>query len=131
MALTISPTDLERMLAHIRAEMPREACGLLAGVGGRVMGVYQIPNVADDPCVSFRMDAQAQVNALLDIETREWDLLAIYHSHPHGTRMTPSPLDIERAYYPEALIVIVAPDGRARAFSVQGGEVDPVPLHVV
>ena len=131
MTLTISRAGLDCILAHVRRELPREACGLLGGVGGRVMAVYPIPNVAADPFVEFRMDGKAQVDAMVDIEGRGWNILAIYHSHPCGERSEPSPTDTDRAYYPEALALIVAADLSVRAFAIRDGRVDEAPIHVV
>jgi proteasome lid subunit RPN8/RPN11 len=130
MMVTIAQSDLDSILAHVRSEMPREACGLLGGVGGCVRAVFPIPNVADDPGISFRMDGKAQLAAMSEIEEKGWELLAIYHSHPCGALSEPSPRDVDQAYYPEALTIIVAADLSVRAFVIRGGEVSPVPLTV-
>lgn len=131
MALSISHADLDHILAHVQSERPREACGLLGGAGGHVMAVYPVTNVADDPRTSFRMDGEAQYAAMVEMEENGWELLAIYHSHPCGVHSEPSPTDIDQAYYPEALSVIIAADLSVRAFSIRDGEVRPVSLHVI
>ena len=50
------------------------------------------------------------------------DHLGIYHSHPKGPA-TPSPADIDRAYYPDAAYFILSPgpeaQARIRAFSIR------------
>ncbi len=80
------------------------------------------------------MDPHQQLRAMLDLEGAGWELLAIYHSHPHGPP-EPSATDVARAYYPEALQVIVSLADRerpsVRAFSVTGGQVEEVSLEIV
>jgi len=53
-----------------------------------------------------------------------WQHLGIYHSHPTGEN-APSPRDIEQAYYPEAVSLIVSPlpghPRPVRAFSIRDG----------
>src|SRR5690242_2675108 len=108
--LRLSTLHAAQIRADVLAQVPHETCGLLAGVGGDVRAVYPVPNVAPDPSRSFLMDAQSQVAAMLDIMKRRWNLLAIYHSHPPGSRSDPSPVDVAHAAYPEALMVIAVPD---------------------
>ena len=95
------------MLKHIQACLPEEACGLLAGTGRYVLKGYTVANKLHSP-VRFRMDEQALVNAMVDIETRGWQLIAIYHSHPQGPSY-PSLTDQQDHYYPDSLSVICYP----------------------
>lgn len=127
---------LDIMLDHVRRESPCEACGLLAGVGGRVSIVYPVANVALKPETSFLMDGRAQVGAMLDIERRELELLAFYHSHPPGSRTDPSPTDLSEAGYPEVLTLIIVPPAGGgppsiRTFSLASGQAVEVPWSVV
>ena len=73
---------------------------------GRITAVYPIENSLHSP-TAYRMNPQQQLKAMLELEANDWQLLAIYHSHPHGPE-TPSPTDIQQAYYPEALTMIVS-----------------------
>jgi proteasome lid subunit RPN8/RPN11 len=97
------------MLAHLLAVYPEEGCGLLAGYSsdGVATAVYPIENIASTPQTRFLMAPQSQLDAFLDIETAELDLLAIYHSHPHGPD-TPSATDMAQAYYPDLTQIIVS-----------------------
>ncbi len=104
--LTISRRDHDAMLQQLEAAYPLEACGLMAGKDSRVLRLYPITNLLASP-YAYEMDPAEQVTAMLDIEDRGWEMLAIYHSHPHGPER-PSHSDIAQAYYPESLYVIVS-----------------------
>ena len=67
------------------------------------------------------------------IEDAGRQLGAIYHSHTRSAPY-PSQTDINLAFYPEALYVIVGvagDDPDVRAFRIVGGEVSEQPLEVV
>jgi proteasome lid subunit RPN8/RPN11 len=120
------------MIAHARAENPAEACGLIAGDQGNPVQLYRIPN-ADPSIYRYNMEPKAQLRAMDEMESRGWDLLAIYHSHTH-TPAYPSPTDIALAFYPDALYVIVSlqqPDDPViRAFTIVEGTVTEVQVEV-
>ncbi len=119
------------MLDHVLASLPAEACGLLAGCGSEVRRVLPVPNTLRSP-YRYRMEPRAQIEAMLAIEAEGLEMLAIFHSHPHGPP-GPSATDVAEAAYPEALHVIWYP-GEAgwevRAFEVRDGAVSPASLLV-
>lgn len=131
--LTMTRRDYRTMLAHLQAVYPLEGCGLLAGRAGRVERLYSVDNALRSP-TEYEMDPRQQLQAMLELEDAGWELLAIYHSHPHGPA-EPSATDVARAYYPEALHVIVSLANRerpsVRAFSIAGGQVEEVLLEIV
>ncbi len=59
----------------------------------------------------FKMDPQEQFAAFQRIEANDWELIAIYHSHPEGPP-SPSITDIKEHAYPGVLSVI---------FSIENG----------
>lgn len=98
---------LNQIINHLQTCYPEEGCGLVAGDdAGRVTAVYPIENSLHSP-TAFKMNPQQQIQAMLELEANDWQLLAIYHSHPHGPE-TPSRTDIQQATYPEALTLIVS-----------------------
>ena len=131
-SLEINKSNYERIMAHLLGLHPLEGCGLMAGRNGVVQIIYQISNRLNSP-VAFEMDPEEQLAAMLDIEQRELELLAIYHSHPHGPA-TPSAVDIKMNYYPKTAHVIVSwsdPDRpTARAFRIQGGDISEIPFQI-
>lgn len=132
MRLKMAQADYETMVGHVRARWPEEACGLLAGQGEVVRQVYLIENIRHSP-VEYELHPTEQVRAMLEMEARGWELVGIFHSHPHGPP-TPSATDVALAYYPEAVYVICAPDERgvwqARGFRIEAGEVAEVHLEI-
>ena len=105
--LILQRVHWQEMAEHVASLAPQEACGLLAGLSDRSQAVFLTPNRLGSP-TTFEMEPVAQVQALLEIERRGWDLLAIYHSHPCGPN-TPSPDDLRRHAYPQALALIWTP----------------------
>jgi proteasome lid subunit RPN8/RPN11 len=120
------------ILDYVRGLWPEEACGLLAGLGERVQQVYLIENIRHSRSDYF-MDPNQQVSAMLAIEAAGQELCAIFHSHPAG-QPKPSRTDIDRAYYPDAVYMILAPaegaDWAMRGFAITDGQVREVPIEI-
>jgi [CysO sulfur-carrier protein]-S-L-cysteine hydrolase len=131
--LRLTAAHKAAMLAHVQQAQPSEACGLLGGPPGEVARVYCVENVYHSP-VAYYMDPAGQVAAMLDIEAAGWDVVGIFHSHPAGPP-SPSPTDVAQALYPEAVYLILAPDGPAswgmRGFEIDQGRVREVALELV
>lgn len=121
--IVLSAALIEEMIGHVVAHAPEEACGLVGGRDGRAVRLYPVENVRHSP-VAYEMEPRQQVRAMLDMETAGEELLAIYHSHPHGPAW-PSPTDRRQAYYPETAYIIISladPERPAvRAFMLQDG----------
>lgn len=131
------PEHLAAMVAHVRQAWPEEGCGLMGGPPGRVERVYLLENVLHSR-VEYRLDPAEQVRVMLEIDAAGWELCGIFHSHPAGPP-GPSATDVARAFYPEAVYVILAPnDGQAevpaawqaRSFRIAPSGVHSVPLIV-
>jgi proteasome lid subunit RPN8/RPN11 len=131
--IRLSRSQWEAVVSEAEHLAPEEACGLLAGdARGKVEMVFPVTNALHSP-VRFRMDAQEQLKALLQIEANDWQLIAIYHSHPRGPDK-PSMTDVQEAYYPEAVTIIlfVSEGGwRGRGFYIRGRDVDEVPIIIL
>jgi proteasome lid subunit RPN8/RPN11 len=118
------------MRRHVRRRLPLEACGLLAGRGGRVERVVGVHNALRSP-VRYLMDARQQWHAFERFEQLGLDLLGIYHSHPTGPAR-PSPTDIDQALYAAVQVIWWQDDGlwQANGFWIEAGQVSPVKLTV-
>jgi proteasome lid subunit RPN8/RPN11 len=118
------------MQAHVQAQAPLEACGLLAGRGRMVEEVLIISNLARSP-VRYRMDPREQWLAFNHIESNGRKLVGIFHSHPAGPA-TVSATDMAEAAYPVVQLIWFRRGGQwsTRAFWIQGGQASDVALQV-
>lgn len=130
--MVIPKSVADALHAHAASKAPEEACGLLASENGQIVQFYPIEN-ADASSVHYRMDPKGQLQAMLDMEDRNWELTAIYHSHTH-TQAYPSPTDIGLAAYPDAIYLILSLARREspelRGFSIHDGDVKEVDIEV-
>jgi proteasome lid subunit RPN8/RPN11 len=94
----------QMMLDDITERKSEEACGLVAGVDQTSLEVFPVTNILHSP-VRYRMDPEQQLKCFNQIDENQWDLLAIYHSHPQGLH-GPSPIDIADASYPGVIHLI-------------------------
>lgn len=104
--LSIVESVVDALIAHCRAALPDEACGLIGGEGDVALSCYPLRNVAADPREGFWGHPGDQMQALRRIEEAGERLLAVYHSHPR-TSPVPSRADLAEAAYMDALMVIV------------------------
>ncbi len=132
MNLMLTGAQYAALVAQAEAERPNEACGLLAGQGGRIERIYPVENICHSP-TTFEMDPARQVAVFVKMEAAGWELSAIYHSHPAGPA-EPSPTDIAQAFYPESVYLIVSPSAagewQVRGFLIEAGQVREVPLSI-
>ncbi|MCY4072389.1 MAG: M67 family metallopeptidase [Chloroflexi bacterium] len=79
-----------------RAQVPNEACGLIAGDGKTIQSAIPLSNVASSKGSSFSFEPNEQLGALksLDAENLVW--MGVYHSHPNSAAI-PSTADLEGA----------------------------------
>ena len=121
----------EEMIDHARAEAPNECCGMIASRDGEAVKLYRATNAAHSP-LRYEIDGGEQFRIQMEIEDSDLELGAIYHSHTR-TDPYPSQTDINLAFYPESLYVIVglAGDGpNVRAFTIRDGRVADAELVV-
>jgi [CysO sulfur-carrier protein]-S-L-cysteine hydrolase len=130
MTLRLRRDQLEQLIEQAQAEAPNECCGMLAGRGEVVEAIFPGRNRDQSPR-TYLMDPGDQIRAFRVMDERGWDLVGIYHSHPH-TEAVPSRTDRERALspdgvplFPETQYVIVslrdAGRPQVRAFRLNGG----------
>jgi len=96
----------QAMIEHARSAYPNEACGILGGTGSEVEWIYRTTNREASP-IRYRLDPSEQLRIFREMEERGWRMLAIYHSHVSAAAY-PSREDIEMAYYPDTLYLILS-----------------------
>jgi [CysO sulfur-carrier protein]-S-L-cysteine hydrolase len=128
-ALDLDRTTYDALIAHARSDFPFEVCGLLAHdgsdpAGPKVVKHYEIPNAVRS-MTYYSMDPKAMLHAFNEMDDEDWELLAIYHSHTH-TEAFPSPTDVELAFYPEAVYLIISlqdDEPVVRGFNIVDGKI--------
>ena len=136
--LRIPRSLAQELLAHARAEVPNEACGLLAGsLADGVASAYHPARNADASPYVYTVHPEDLVRIVFGIEDAGQDLVAIFHSHTH-TPAVPSPTDRRQAQYPDAFYLLASlaiPDADAadalRAWRIRDGESAEVSLTIL
>jgi proteasome lid subunit RPN8/RPN11 len=129
--MRISDELLDEITAHAREDAPNECCGMIASLDGGAVHVYRATNTAASP-LRYEIDPGELYRIQTDIEDSGWDLGAIYHSHTRSAPY-PSQTDINLAFYPDSLYVIVGVAGdepEVRAFRIVDKQVSEVDLEV-
>ncbi len=130
--MRIARALLDEVIAHARAEAPNECVGVIASRDGEAVAVHRATNAAASP-LRYEIDAKELFTLHEAIDAAGLDLGAIYHSH---TRSAPEPsqTDINLAFYPDSLYVIIGLAGdepEVRAYRIVDGRVDEAALEVV
>ena len=113
----------QKMVAHVAAAYPNEACGLLASKDGQVVKNYPTANAAEHRDDFSEIDPEVLLHISFDIDEYDGEMFSYYHSHPKSEAY-PSPRDIEWAKRNKLYYIIFShrlyPETPyARVFSVQ------------
>ncbi|CAN5488856.1 M67 family metallopeptidase [soil metagenome] len=101
----------DEMIAHAKAELPSECCGLLAGkrpppgAGAQDVEVearYALINELKSS-TEYLSEGKSMIAATKDMRHRGLEILAIYHSHPSSPPV-PSKTDLERNFYSDSVV---------------------------
>ena len=124
---------LDQIVAQARDEAPNECCGIIGTRDGTAVSVFPVRNAAASP-LRYEMDPKDQLQVFEALDDAELDVGVIYHSHTRSDPL-PSQTDINLAFYPESLYVIVGVKDRGapevRAFRILDGQVFDAELEVV
>ncbi len=118
--VVIPPAIRQSIVAHARAALPNEACGLIIGDrpaadGGVALRWIPTRNRAASP-YRYEIDSDDLLRVTIETDDADEVFWAIVHSHV-ASPARPSPTDIGLAFYPDALYVLV---------SLHPDEADPV-----
>jgi proteasome lid subunit RPN8/RPN11 len=125
------------LLAHARAELPNEACGILSGsLADGVATTFHPARNSEASPLRYNVHPEDLVRITFAIEDVGDDLVAIFHSHTRSPAI-PSPTDRRAAMYPDAFYLLasladpVAPREQVlRAWRIRDGAVSEAPLRV-
>lgn len=130
--IQIPRSIIDGIVLQARAELPNEACGLLAGKGEVVEQRYGMTN-ADASPEHFTFLPAEQFQALRSARAEGLDIIANYHSHP-VTPARPSEEDIRLAFDPNILYMIASlaeAEPVIRGFRIKSGVAEPVQIVLV
>ncbi|UEM18979.1 Mov34/MPN/PAD-1 family protein [Skermanella mucosa] len=114
------PELIPEINAHVLAEYPREACGIIYHNGERA--VYKAcPNIHPEPEKAFRINAR-----IIAPLQRDRKLRAVVHSHTNG-QFHPSRADMESQIKVGCSYAIVVTDGENCSRPVYWGDDVPIP----
>jgi proteasome lid subunit RPN8/RPN11 len=99
---------LDRIAAHAWATRPDECCGLLVGPrdDGAVHDAIPTTNQTPSP-TGYRIDPAEHFAAIRAARAEGRRIVGAYHSHP-GAPAVPSRRDLDEAWFPDFLYVIVS-----------------------
>jgi [CysO sulfur-carrier protein]-S-L-cysteine hydrolase len=129
--MRIPRSMLDRIVAQAREEAPNECCGMIAARDGAAITLHPARNAAASP-LRYEIDGMEQYRIQSAIEDAGHDLGAIYHSHTRSAPL-PSQTDINLAFYPDALYIIVGVAGEeadVRAWRIADGSVEEAGLEI-
>ncbi len=107
-SLGLTPRLAGELLAHARAELPNEACGLLSGslADGRATRFHPARNVDASP-LRYNVHPEDLVRIIFAIEDAGEELVAIFHSHTRSAAV-PSATDRRTAMYPDPFYLLAS-----------------------
>lgn len=129
--ITVKREDYEAILAHARACLPEEACGIIGGTidpagNKRIEKVYLLENT-DHSNEHFTLSPQAQLAAVKDMRANGWMPLGNWHSHPESPSR-PSQEDKRLAYDSKASYLILSLQDQdapvLNSFHIENGEAE-------
>jgi [CysO sulfur-carrier protein]-S-L-cysteine hydrolase len=129
--MRIPRSMLDRIVAQARDEAPNECCGMIAARDGAAITLHPARNTAASP-LRYEIDGMEQYRIQSAIEDAGHDLGAIYHSHTRSAPL-PSQTDINLAFYPDALYIIVGvadEEADVRAWRIADGSVEEAGLEI-
>src|SRR3954468_107211 len=114
---------LDRMVEHARREAPNECVGVLGARDGEAQLLVEAENARHSP-LAYEIAPQELLRVHDRLAEEDLEVGALYPPHP-PPEPVPSQPDINLAFYPEAVYIIVGLAGDepdVRAFRIVDGE---------
>ncbi len=128
----------DELLAHARAGLPNEACGILSGSlqEGVARDFHATRNEEASP-LRYSIHTEDLYRVVTAIDDRGEDVVAIFHSHTRSPAV-PSPTDIRAAMYPDAFYLLASladpdasPVAALRAWRIRDDRSVEAPLELI
>ena len=116
------------MVAHARAEAPRECCGLLIGKGESVVRSVRARNL-DAQATRYLIDPEDHFAAIRSARAEGLEVIGAYHSHPSSAPV-PSATDIAEANSGSDFLYVIVSlvNEDVRAYRIDAGVLKPLAL---
>lgn len=126
--------QLEQIIAQAKRDAPNETWGMIGGKEGRAQKIFPMKNVSPTPVTRYVADPPELLKTVRAIEDENnWDILAIYHTHP-VTEPYPSATDIAEAHYPDSVYIIISLKNPAlakmRGYRIVEGAVTEITIEI-
>ncbi len=105
-AIQISEQLLGEIFVALQRDFPKEGCGLLLGVDGRIREVVPSPNLSGNAERAFEIDPGLRLRTQRRAREAGLQILGHYHSHPFG-EPKPSDCDQSEAHEPDLIWFIM------------------------
>jgi [CysO sulfur-carrier protein]-S-L-cysteine hydrolase len=130
-SLSLPAALRDEIIAHARAGLPNEACGILGGRAGEATSFHPTRNEDESP-YRYSVHRDDLVRVWAELDDADDEIVGIYHSH---TRSAPYPsrTDVELATWPEAAYVIVSlrsDPPELAAFRLADGTIEELALEI-
>jgi proteasome lid subunit RPN8/RPN11 len=130
--MRISEDIVDELVAHAREDVPNECCGMIGGSDGDATTLYRSVNAEASP-LRYSLDSSDQFRIMREMEEKDEELLAIYHSHT-ASDPYPSQTDVNLASYPDSVYLIVslqdAESPELRGYWIRDGTIDEAELEI-
>jgi proteasome lid subunit RPN8/RPN11 len=105
--MRIAQSLIDEMVAHARAELPNECCGLVGGRDGRATTVYPMRNEFESP-LRYRLDSKDNIRVSKEMDEAGEETVGVFHSHTKSAAY-PSQTDVnEGQAWPQLIYLIVS-----------------------
>jgi proteasome lid subunit RPN8/RPN11 len=130
--MRIARSMLDRIVAQARDEAPNECCGIVGTRDGEAVTLYRLRNAAASP-LRYEIDPLEQLRTFEALDESGLEAGILYHSHTRSAPV-PSQTDINLAFYPDAIYMIVGVKDPERdevsAWRIRDGEYTEAPLEI-
>ncbi|CAN5731344.1 M67 family metallopeptidase [soil metagenome] len=130
--LSIPSSIQAKMVAHCLREAPREACGLLGGLGLDVSSFHPLRNTETRED-RYNADPDDIIRAIQRLRGRRAEIAAIYHSHPRWIA-EPSRTDLARNFYgsvPRIIVSLISDPPEVRVWRLDPDSFAEIPWRIV
>lgn len=127
--MILKETFFQELIAYALKHSPNECCGYLFGTRrdkeNIIKQIFPMNNIHKDPKGFFMFSPQEQLDAMIQSQEKNLEIVGIFHSHPHS-KAYPSDEDLKYIYDSRqsyCIISLVNQTPEIRSFRIQDKEI--------